>query len=415
MVLCMGCMGRLGLRSTRPMLSTSAVRLLSTTTLQNSRLQFARQQFRSLPPGSRSLSLWGWSTSKTPGAAQSTPAEPTPADPVPAAAEVTTPELLPAEASTPVDVASAPTPDVALLPDVPVLTEGLPVDALLSIPTALNYGDLAALGLAGWTPAGICRWTMELINVSTGLPWVWTIVTTTVLSRVLLFPFTVKQMQSTAALAPYQNEIAAIRDEMNAAQAKKDMLAMQRAALKQKMIYEKAGVSLSGMALAPFIQLPVTLGMFFGVKTMCDLPVEQLKWSGLSWLPDLTVADPTWTLPIIATILMNVQISVSMRDLVASTPQTGHIMNALRVLTTGSVFLMGHLNIGVLVYLMTSILTMTGQSLLLRQAGIRRALGIPIIPKHLRAETPSMRDSLVYAKKWWQSKMDDARTTASKR
>lgn len=151
---------------------------------------------------------------------------------------------------------------------------------------------------------------MELINVSSGMPWFWTIVATTVLSRIVLFPFTVKQMQATAALAPFQGEVAAIREEMAAAQKKRDSLMMQRVALKQKMIYEKAGVSVIGMTLSPFVQLPVTLGMFFGVKSLCDLPLEQLKWSGLAWIPDLTVVDPTWTLPIIATVLMNVQISV---------------------------------------------------------------------------------------------------------
>ena len=81
------------------------------------------------------------------------------------------------------------------------------------------------------------------------------------------------------------------------------------------MIYEKAGVSVAGMAVAPFIQLPVTLGMFFGVKKLCDLPLEQLKYGGFAWVPDLTVADPTWALPIIATVLMNVQISVCPRVL----------------------------------------------------------------------------------------------------
>ncbi len=204
-------------------------------------------------------------------------------------------------------MSAAPTPDVAL-PLEAVPTELLPIDPTL-IPL-LNYGDLAALGLAGWTPAGICRWTMELINVSSGLPWFWTIITTAVLSRVILFPFTVKQMQGTAALAPYQGDVAAIRDEMSAAQKKKDALAMQRAALKQKMIYEKAGVGVVGMAISPFVQLPVTLGMFFGVKSLCDLPLEQLKWSGLAWLPDLTIGDPTCTLPILATARMNVQITV---------------------------------------------------------------------------------------------------------
>lgn len=236
----------------------------------------------------------------------------TAAEETPAEATLTS-EPLPAEAATAVDAAAPATTsptEAAFPPDVSVSTESLPVDFASSVPTPLSYGDLAALGLAGWTPAGLCRWTMELINVSTGMPWFWTIVATTVLSRVVLFPFTVKQMQGTAALAPYQNDITAIRDEMAAAQKRKDTLAMQRAALKQKMIYEKAGVSLGGMALAPFIQLPVTLGMFFGVKSLCDLPVEQLKYSGFSWVPDLTVADPTWALPILATVLMNVQISV---------------------------------------------------------------------------------------------------------
>ncbi|EJF60168.1 60Kd inner membrane protein-domain-containing protein [Dichomitus squalens] len=250
---------------------------------------------------------------------------------------------------------------------------------------------------------------MELINVSTGLPWFWTIVATTVLSRVVLFPFSVKQMQGTAALAPHQAEILAIRDEMAAAQKKKDMLSMQRAALRQRMIYEKAGVSVVGMMIAPFVQLPVTLGMFFGVKTLCDLPLEQLKWSGFEWLPDLTAVDPTWTLPILATLLMNVQLSVTMRDLVGSTPQMGHIMNLLRLLTTGSVFLLANLSNGVIVYLITSITTMTAQSLLLRHPAIRRALRIPLVPEKLRTPPPTMRESAQYARQWWSDKMAEAR------
>ncbi|KAI0772447.1 60Kd inner membrane protein-domain-containing protein [Trametes elegans] len=250
---------------------------------------------------------------------------------------------------------------------------------------------------------------MELIHISAGLPWFWTIVSATVLSRVILFPFSVKQMQGTAALAPYQDEITSIRDEMTAAQKKKDMLAMQRAALRQKLIYQKAGVSMSGMIVAPFIQLPVTLGMFFGVKGLCDGTVPQLANSGFQWVPDLIAADPTYTLPIIATVLMNVQISVSMRDLIGSTPQMGHIMNFLRVLTTGSVFLLANLSSGVLVYLITSISAMTLQSIILRQPAVRRALHIPIIPAHIRQPAPSMRDSVKYARQWWRNKVEEAR------
>ncbi|KAI0632984.1 60Kd inner membrane protein-domain-containing protein [Trametes polyzona] len=407
MVLCVGYMGRLGavgLRAARPALKPSSARCLSTVGLQHPRLLLARSELRALPSGTRSF-FWG--SSKTPAPVEKSEAPS--AEKAAPEASAASPEPVAAEPSASLDAASsAPSPDAAL-PPVEVPTDAIPTEALSAIPPPLNYGDLAAMGLASWTPAGICQWGMELIQVSTGLPWFWTIVGATFLSRVILFPFTVKQMQSTAALAPYQNEIAAIRDEMSEAQKRRDTLAMQRAALRQKVLYEKAGVSLGGMALAPFVQLPVTLGMFFGVKKMCDLPVEQLKYSGFEWVPDLTVIDPTYTLPIIATVLMNVQISVSMRDLVGQTPQMGHIMNGLRVLTTGSVFLMANLSSGVLVYLISSIVAMMIQSVTLRQPAVRRLLGIPLIPAHLRTPAPSMLESVKYARQWWNNKVEEAK------
>lgn len=214
----------------------------------------------------------------------------------------------PVETSTLIEPAgiteATPLPDPTLIPDIPP-------EVLSTLPVPLQYGDLAALGLAGWSPAGICRWGMEIIQVTSGMPWIWTIVTATFLTRVLLFPFQVKTMRNTAALAPHQGALAALREQIMTAQKSGDPLAMQQAILKQRIVYDKIGVSMGSMALMPFVQLPVTLGMFFGVKSLCDLPLEQLKWGGLSVLPDLTVADPTYTLPVLCAVAMNAQLSVS--------------------------------------------------------------------------------------------------------
>lgn len=117
-------------------------------------------------------------------------------------------------------------------------------------------------------------------------------------------------MQQSVRLIPHQPEINSLREQMVQAQRSKDAAQMQRAVLKQRALYSRIGVSMPAMMIAPFIQLPVTLGMFFGVKRICDLPVEQLKWSGVDFLPDLTVADPTYILPLIATVAMNAQLSV---------------------------------------------------------------------------------------------------------
>jgi YidC/Oxa1 family membrane protein insertase len=71
---------------------------------------------------------------------------------------------------------------------------------------------------------------------------------------------------------------------------------MHRVALKQCKVYEDSGVSMLPMLLMPFVQVPVMLGMFFGVKHLCILPLEQFHWSGVLFLPDLMVPDPYYIL-----------------------------------------------------------------------------------------------------------------------
>ena len=188
-------------------------------------------------------------------------------------------------------------------------SEATSITAITDIPP-LQYGDLAELGLISWTPAGFVRWSLELIQVTTGIPWFHTIVVTTLLYRVILMPLGIQSLRNSARLLPMTPRMNAVKAEMTAAQKAGDMLGTQRALLKQKQIYKDAGVNMGPMILNPFVQLPVTLGLFFGVKKMCTLPVMQLKQSGLDVLPDLTVPDPFFVLPVLATALINLQISV---------------------------------------------------------------------------------------------------------
>lgn len=220
------------------------------------------------------------------------------------------------QATSAASTSAAPESVSSVVVDVPAVSPevSVPTEIISSVPAPLQYGDLAALGLASWTPAGMCRWGIEVLHVSTGLSWFWTFIDATIISRLILFPFTVMSMRNTAKLAPFQEDVAQLRKMMQDAQATRDQLAMQKAIIQQRMIYEKAGVKMSRMALLPFVQLPVTLGMFFGVKTLCDHPLEQLKWSGLDLIPDLTVADPTYVLPVLSVALMNLQLTVNIQS-----------------------------------------------------------------------------------------------------
>jgi len=104
-------------------------------------------------------------------------------------------------------------------------------------------------------------------------------------------------IRNSSRLLPYTEQLQAVTTEFKQINTG-DRLAMQRISLKRQKLYEQAGAKVLPSIIMPFVQIPVTLGLFLAVRKMTLLPVEQLKQSGVSFLPDLTVADPYYILPI---------------------------------------------------------------------------------------------------------------------
>jgi len=299
--------------------------------------------------------------------------------PAPTGAETATSTSIPSEAAASTPVPPEPVSSITETATDVIETASSTLDA---IHTPLQYGDFSALGLAHWTPAGIVQWTMEIINTTIHLPWFWTIVAGTAFWRLLVVPVSVSGLRNTSRLQPYQTEIQKVQAEMNDAVKKNDLILRQKMALKLKGIYEKAGVSVMGGLVVPLVQIPVTLGMFFGVKNMCTLPVEQLKWSGIEFLPDLTVADPTWILPIVMTALVNIQIPLGAAEMdFKSRPGMAHLMNGLRVLSVAAFAITATFPAGLVVSLITTSILTILQTAALQYKPFRRRLGIQDIPE----------------------------------
>lgn len=347
-----------------------------------------------------------WLFSKKAEAPLSPPPTPTPP-----------PETFVPEPVAPVAAAPPPAPVAAddAVTQVAALPQSDTLDTLAAL-APLQYGDLTALGLAGWSPAGLSSWLLELVNVSSGLPWFHTIVAGTLLSRLLLLPFSIKQLRNSAALAPHQPRLLALKEELNKAYQTGDKLGVQRVALKQRRVYEESGVSMLPMLLMPFVQLPVTLGMFFGVKQLCALPLAQLHWSGVAFLPDLTVADPFYVLPIASAVLMNVQLAVGASDMAATADRAtaANMINAFRIVSVISIPLMGQFPSGLNLYVMTGIVAMLMQTTILRQDAVRRMLRIPLLPKNADVKPVTFQESIDHLKKWFRDQNQIARERAEK-
>ncbi|KAF8346528.1 60Kd inner membrane protein-domain-containing protein [Amanita rubescens] len=267
-------------------------------------------------------------------------------------------------------------------------------NAIDHLPAALQYGDFAAMGLTGFTPAAIVRC----------LFW-----------RFILFPFVIAGLRNSAKLLPLQPQLLKAQEDMTKIKQKGDTLALQKQVLKMKKMYDDAGVNMGTTFLSPFIQVPVTLGVFFGVKTMCQLPVPQLTHSGLSILQDLTVPDPYMILPIAFCAAVNLQISVGTAELnLNGRPGMAHLMNGLRILSVLGIFVMNSFPSGLLVSLLVTSMATTIQSLVLQIPAVRRAVGIPIVsPKH-KAKLPSFRDSYQFLVTEWKRKLAEAGAEAGR-
>lgn len=153
------------------------------------------------------------------------------------------------------------------------------------------------------------QYSFELVHVLTGLPWFHTFIAATIFWRIVIFPFAVVGMRNSARLRPVTGDLNRKTEEIKAAQRIGDTVAMQRANLEAAKLRADAGVSMLGL-VAPMIQIPISIGMFFGVKKMCELPVMQLTQSGFEWLPDLTQPGPYFILPILVAASGNVMMSV---------------------------------------------------------------------------------------------------------
>ena len=46
--------------------------------------------------------------------------------------------------------------------------------------------------------------------------------------------------------------------------------------------------------------MPFMMATFFGIRTMAKLPVESLTTGGCLWFSDLTIPDPYFILPVVA-------------------------------------------------------------------------------------------------------------------
>jgi YidC/Oxa1 family membrane protein insertase len=162
-----------------------------------------------------------------------------------------------------------------------------------------QLGELKALGLCNFTPAGFVEQLLECVHVYGGLPWWGSVVATTLFFRTLLFPLVVKTQRNNAKLFNLHPDLKRITDRMQVLKEQGNIKAAQQESLKVLQLYKDNGANpLKGFML-PLVQAPLMFSFFYALRGMAQLPVPSLSTGGALWFLDLTIPDPIFVLPLL--------------------------------------------------------------------------------------------------------------------
>ncbi|KAF9586614.1 Mitochondrial inner membrane protein oxa1l [Lunasporangiospora selenospora] len=274
-----------------------------------------------------------------------------------------------------------------------VLTEVAAQNAETISSMAMKYGDLKAMGLVNFSPVGGLEVLLEAIHVSTGLPWWATIATTTVLIRTMLLPFIVKLQGNTARLHNVKPQLERLTENMKLAKENGDNAAMARFSADTQELFRKNDCNPVKSLMLPLLQAPVMISFYLALRDMAYLPVPQFKEGGVAWFTDLTIADPTYALPVASSLAFLAIMELGSEIGGASQPKG--MKNIMRFMAVAMVPLTMNFPSAIFVYWLTSNVYTAGQIMFFRIPTVRRVLSIPELVNHPKPKKVSKQPGFI--------------------
>ncbi len=131
------------------------------------------------------------------------------------------------------------------------------------------------------------------------------IVLMTIIIKLIMYPLTQKQIQSTKAMMEIQPKMKALQEKY-----KDDK---QRLNMELANLYKTEGVNPLAGCLPLVIQMPIMIGIFYGIRDY-DYAAHPEIVTNFLWLKDISLADPTYILPVLSALTTFIQTKQTMPD-----------------------------------------------------------------------------------------------------
>ena len=181
--------------------------------------------------------------------------------------------------------------EVDTTPAVDLTSEGTEV--------AKSIGEVV---LTGWSPVSVAQYILEVVHVGTGLPWWATIAATTVVVRLALTPVVVRLQANAIKINNLRPEIDPLLKKVQEARQTGNTALATTTSARMMALYQKHNCNPIKMMLMPFIQIPIFITFFITLRRMTELPVAGMSNEGIFWFQNLTIPDPYYALPVLASL-----------------------------------------------------------------------------------------------------------------
>ena len=267
-------------------------------------------------------------------------------------------------------------------------------DSLVQLTDIAESAALADAMEGAWLPTRTLQWALESVHNVSGLPWWQSIMLTTLGIRAAMLPINIMQIKNTYRLSQARPEIEHLIAHMKEEQARGNPNATAEYQQQVMRVWTKYNANpLKSMATI-FVQAPLFIGFFSALRGLAAAKVPSLVEGGTLWFHDLTVADPTYALPIIASGSFLLMIELNAADGMQGQPEKmrSRFKNIMRGVAVLIVPFTIDLPAAVFMYWSASNLVSLVQSSLLKRPSIKKAFGIPTLTTSGAPESPLIQE-----------------------
>lgn len=270
-------------------------------------------------------------------------------------------------------------------------------DDLVNLTEIAEKAALEAAMEGSWLPTRTLQWILETVHHGSGLAWWQSIMLTTVGIRAATFPIMLMQIKNTYRLSQARPEIENLVARLKEEQARGNPNATADYQQQVMKVWQKYNANPLKSMASIFVQAPLLIGFFSALRGLAAAKVPSMVEGGTLWFHDLTVADPTYALPLISagTFLLMIELNAADGMEGQTDKMRSRFKNIMRGVAVLIVPFTVDLPAGVFMYWTASNMVSLVQSTVLKIPSVKKTFGIPNLQKiqSSAASTPAATGS----------------------